>query len=158
MHWYSTTGSGPVQDVGIRDPEADAMCGVHVMFDVGKIFSAGGSQSYTASPTASRAHLISITEPFKAPTVERLPDMNDPRGYVNVVILPNGQVLVLGGQRVSRVFQDESVLMPELFDPTTKTFRRLAPEAESRNYHAIAILLGDGRVFTGSGGMFNVFH
>lgn len=154
MHWYGTVGSGSVQDAGIRDPEADAMCGIHVMFDIGKIFSAGGSQSYTASPATSRAHLITIAEAFKAPTVERLPDMNDPRGFANVVVLPNGQVLVLGGQRVSRVFQDdESVLTPELFDPATKTFRRLAPEAEPRNYHAIAILLGDGRVFTGGGGM-----
>ncbi|EUC43170.1 copper radical oxidase [Bipolaris oryzae ATCC 44560] len=154
MHWYGTTGSGSVQDAGIRDPEADAMCGVHVMFDIGRIFSAGGSQSYTASPATSRAHLITITEAFKAATVERLPRMNDPRGFANVVVLPNGQVLVLGGQRVSRVFQDdESVLTPELFDPATKTFRRLAPAAEPRNYHSIAILLSDGRVFTGGGGM-----
>ncbi|KAH7363733.1 hypothetical protein BKA66DRAFT_592858 [Pyrenochaeta sp. MPI-SDFR-AT-0127] len=154
MHWYGTTGTGSVRDAGTRDGEADAMCGVHVMFDTGKIFSAGGSQSYTQSPATARAHLITITAAFQTPTVERLPDMNDPRGFSNAVVLPNGQVMVTGGQRVSRVFQDEeSVLTPELFDPSTKTFRRLAPETKPRNYHSIALLLPDGTVFTGGGGM-----
>ncbi|KAI8940889.1 hypothetical protein NX059_002149 [Plenodomus lindquistii] len=154
MHWYSTSGDGSIQDAGTRDSEADAMCGVHVMYDVGKIFSAGGSQSYTASPATARAHLITITEAYQNPNVERLPDMNDPRGFANVVVLPNGQVMVTGGQHISRVFEDiNSVLTPELFDPASKTFRRLAPHVEPRNYHSIAILLGDGTVFTGGGGM-----
>ena len=156
MNWIGTGGTGSIQSAGIRDPEADAMCGVHVMYDAvaGKIFSAGGSQSYTASPATSRAHIITITKPFVNPTVERVPDMLDPRGFANVVVLPNGQLIITGGQRVSRVFQDDdSVLAPELFDPPSKTFRRLAQAKTPRNYHAISILLADGTIFTGGGGM-----
>ncbi|KAH9209478.1 hypothetical protein DL95DRAFT_394324 [Leptodontidium sp. 2 PMI_412] len=82
------------------------MHGIHAMYDAvaGKIFSAGGSQSYPASPATSRARLISITKAFTNATVERLSDMLDPRGFANVVVLPNGQLLTTGGQRVSRVF------------------------------------------------------
>lgn len=156
MNWIDTRGSGSIQGAGIRDPQADAMCGIHVMYDAiaGKIFSAGGSQSYTASPATGRAHLITIGKPFANATVERLPDTLDPRGFANIVVLPNGQLIITGGQRVSRVFQDDdSIFAPELFDPPSKTFRRLAPAKVPRNYHAISLLLSDGRIFTGGGGM-----
>lgn len=43
MHWYDTNGQGNVTPGGVRTGENDAMCGVNVMYDVGKIFSAGGS-------------------------------------------------------------------------------------------------------------------
>lgn len=41
----------------------------------------------------------------------------------------------------------------ELFNPYTKQWRTLAPEAVPRNYHSISILLTDGRVFSGGGGL-----
>jgi galactose oxidase len=63
-------------------------------------------------------------------------------------------VLVTGGQRRSMVFTDDGgVLFAELFNPATKTWRTLAPEAVPRNYHGTSILLADGRVFSGGGGL-----
>ena len=77
-----------------------------------------------------------------------------PRGFANGVVLPDGTVLVTGGQRRSLVFTDtDGILYAELFNPVTKTWRTLAPEAVPRNYHAISILLPDARVFTGGGGL-----
>lgn len=77
-----------------------------------------------------------------------------PRGFANGVVLPDGTVLVTGGQRRSLVFTDTNgILYPELFNPVAKTWRTLSPEAVPRNYHAISILLPDGRVFTGGGGL-----
>ena len=154
MHWYSVNNGGSVQEAGVRDSDNDAMCGVNVMFDAGKIFTAGGAQDYTNSAAFTRAHLISISTPFAPASVEQLPPMRYPRGFANAVALPDGKVLITGGQKRSLVFTNtDSSLPAELFDPATKTFRTLAEEQRPRNYHSVSILLADGRVFSGGGGL-----
>ena len=45
------------------------------------------------------------------------------------------------------------MLNPELWDPTTGQFHVMAPEAEPRNYHSVAVLLPNGQVFSGGGGL-----
>lgn len=154
MHWYGTAGTGSVRDAGVRDATSAAMCGTFVMYEPGKIFTAGGSPDYSDSDATARAHLITIDQPNTAAAVERVPDMAYPRGFSNAVVLPDGTVLVTGGQRRSIVFTDDAgVLYPELFNPATKTWKTLAPEAVPRNYHSISLLLPDGRVFSGGGGL-----
>jgi len=55
---------------------------------------------------------------------------------------------------VPRPFSDDqSMLTPELWDPATKSFTRLAAMAVPRVYHSFSILLTDGRVLTGGGGL-----
>ncbi|KAH8723245.1 hypothetical protein GQ44DRAFT_774295 [Phaeosphaeriaceae sp. PMI808] len=154
MNWYFTDGQGGVTPAGVRDPANDAMCGVNVMYDIGKIFSAGGSQYYDRAPGLSVAHLISIDQVGAPAMVETLPNMKHARAFANVVVLPDGKVLVTGGQGYAQGFTDrEPVLTPELFDPVTKTFSELSPEAIPRNYHSVSILLADGTVFSGGGGL-----
>ncbi|OAL54059.1 galactose oxidase [Pyrenochaeta sp. DS3sAY3a] len=154
MNWYFTDGQGGVSPAGVRDPVNDAMCGVHVMYDVGKIFSAGGAQYYDKAPGLSVAHLIEINEVGAPAVVEALPNMRFARAFANVVVLPDGKILVTGGQGYAKGFTDqEPVFVPELFDPATKTFTELAPEAIPRNYHSVSILLADGTVFSGGGGL-----
>ena len=46
-----------------------------------------------------------------------------------------------------------SVLNTELWDPVTLNFTILSPIAIPRNYHSVAVLLPDGRVFSGGGGL-----
>jgi galactose oxidase len=154
MNWYGTAGTGSQVAAGIRDPISASMCGIFVMYEPGKILSAGGSPSYTNSDANARAHITTIDEPNANPKVERIADMAYPRGFSNAVVLPDGTVLVSGGQRRSMVFtDDQGVLQPELFDPATKSWRTLAPQAVPRNYHGVSILLADGRVFSGGGGL-----
>ncbi|CBY00232.1 similar to galactose oxidase precursor [Plenodomus lingam JN3] len=154
MNWYGTSGLGTQTAAGIRDPIDDAMCGTFVMYEPGKILSAGGSPDYTNSDANARAHITTINNPNAQATVERVPDMAYPRGFANAVVLPDSTVLVTGGQRRSMVFtDDDGVLYAELFNPTTKTWKTLAPEAVPRNYHSVSILLSDGRVFSGGGGL-----
>ncbi|OAK97814.1 galactose oxidase [Phaeosphaeriaceae sp. SRC1lsM3a] len=154
MNWYFTDGEGGVTPAGIRDDVNDAMCGVNVMYDVGKIFSAGGAHSYDRAPGLSIAHLISIDQVGAPAAVERLPDMRYARAFANAVVLPDGKILVTGGQGWAQGFTDlNPVFAPELFDPATKTFTELAPEAIPRNYHSVSILLADGTVFSGGGGL-----
>ncbi|CZS90726.1 related to galactose oxidase precursor [Rhynchosporium agropyri] len=155
MNWYSAAGTGSVQAAGTRDAE-DAMCGIFVMYDAlrGKILTAGGSTYYHNVEPNNRANHITIGAPGSAPIVERLPSMAFPRAFANAVVLPTGHVLITGGQTLSRAFTDEnSTLVPELFDPKSMTFRQLTPMVTPRNYHSTSLLLADGRVFTGGGGL-----
>ncbi|KAH6690227.1 galactose oxidase-like protein precursor [Leptodontidium sp. MPI-SDFR-AT-0119] len=153
QNWFDTKGSGSSTPAGKRSGR-DAMCGVNVMYEPGKILSTGGSQSYTNSPGVVLTHITTITEPNVPSTIEAVASMSYPRGFANGVVLPDGTVLVTGGQRRSMVFTDtDGILFPELFNPATKTWKTLAPEAVPRNYHSISILLPDGTVFSGGGGL-----
>jgi galactose oxidase len=154
MNWYGTSGTGTQTAAGTRDPIDDAMCGIFVMYEPGKILSAGGSPDYTNSDANARAHITTINIPNTNAAVERVADMAYPRGFANAVVLPDGTVLVTGGQRRSLVFTDtDGILYAELFNPATKTWKTLAAEAVPRNYHSVSILLADGRVFSGGGGL-----
>jgi len=76
------------------------------------------------------------------------------RAFANVVVLPDGKILITGGQGYAKGFTDrDPVFAPELFDPATKIFTELAPEAIPRNYHSVSILLANGTVFSGGGGL-----
>ena len=46
-----------------------------------------------------------------------------------------------------------SVLSAELWDPATESFTTMAPAAIPRTYHSVALLMPDGRVFIGGGGL-----
>ncbi|ORY67245.1 galactose oxidase precursor [Pseudomassariella vexata] len=155
QHWYGTIGTGSVAEAGMRDGD-DAMCGINVMYDAtaGKIFTAGGSPDYTNSDATQRAHITTIGNPGTPSTVERVPDMTFPRGFANAAVLPDGTTLVTGGQRRSLVFTDtDGILTPELFNPVTKTWTQMAPEAVARNYHSVSLLLPDATVWSGGGGL-----
>jgi galactose oxidase len=87
-------------------------------------------------------------------TVRSVAPMAFPRTLHNSVVLPNGQVVVVGGMNISKVFSDlRPVYMAELWDPQTETFTRLAPMQTPRTYHSVALLMLDGRVFVGGGGL-----
>ncbi|PQE33018.1 galactose oxidase precursor protein [Rutstroemia sp. NJR-2017a WRK4] len=156
MNWYGTTGTGSQVAAGSRASDTDSMCGNAALYDAvnGKIFTAGGSPSYQDSNATKNVHLITIGAPNVAPTVQTLTSMSYARAFANSVILPNGKVMVTGGQPYAVPFTDtDAVLIPELWDPATQTFTLLPPHAKPRTYHSIALLMLDGRVFTGGGGL-----
>ncbi|PWN33051.1 galactose oxidase [Meira miltonrushii] len=154
MNWYSTAGSGGVQSAGVRNSNNDQMCGISVMYDNGKILSTGGAQSYSDNNALNVAHLITLNGVNASPTVEQVQSMNYARSFHNAIVLPNGQIFIAGGQSYAEVFTDvQSVLQAEIFDPTTKTFTTVAPASIPRNYHSSTVLLPDGRVMSGGGGL-----
>ena len=64
------------------------------------------------------------------------------RAFGNGVALPDGEVLVIGGQQHPQTFTDSGAAMsPELWDPATGRFTVMAPQAIPRNYHSVAVLL-----------------
>ncbi|MFL9947183.1 RICIN domain-containing protein [Paraburkholderia agricolaris] len=152
MHWFDTAGAGSVTQAGNRGNDNDAMNGNAVMYDIGKILAVGGAPSYDSSPATSNATLINISSGTAVTTTIR--SMNYQRAFNNSVVLPNGQVVVVGGQTFAQPFSDDTaVLTPELWDPTKQTFSPLAPQAVPRVYHSVALLLPDGRVLSGGGGL-----
>jgi galactose oxidase len=161
MNWITTTGNGSITGAGKRGDSADAMNGNAVMYDVGKILTVGGATAYQDAGSAvdtqatNRAYTIDISGgPARPVIVGRTSDMAYARSFSNSVVLPDGKVLVLGGQQHPQTFTDTgAVLSPELWDPATGRFTVMAPESIPRVYHSVAVLLPDGRVFSGGGGL-----
>lgn len=152
MNWISTTGTGSITPAGTRADSADAMTGNAVAYDIGKLLTLGGSPAYQNTPATRRAYTVNITG--SQVETARTGDMEYARAFANSVVLPDGKVLVFGGQSHPVPFSDAtSVLTPELWDPSTGAFTPLATMAVPRNYHSVANLLPDGRVFSGGGGL-----
>lgn len=81
-----------------------------------------------------------------APVWQSLPNMNVARDKVNSVLLPNGEVLILGGFELP---PDGGPI--EIFDPENPELGfQLGPNmAHPRGYHSAAVLLPDGSVVMG---------
>lgn len=156
MNWYGTTGSGSRNTAGLRATDNDAMNGNAVMYDAvnGKILAIGGAPDYQMSDATTNAHVITIGNPGTLPTVVKVNSMAFARAFANAVVLPDGKVLVAGGESFARPFSDVTAhLIPELWNPATLTFTRTAPLAIPRTYHSVGILMADGTVFVGGGGL-----
>jgi galactose oxidase len=155
MNWITTGGDGSIRSAGTRADAPDMMNGNAVMYDVGKILAVGGAPAYENSAATSRAYDIDITGGPSAPVrTTRVADMAYRRAFINSAVLPDGSVVVVGGQAYAKPFTDTGAAQaPELWDPATGRFTILTPEAVPRTYHSVAALLPDGRVFSGGGGL-----
>ncbi len=126
----------------------DRLYNTTVIYDVGKMLVAGGGQ-LNAQNTA-----LTIDLNGASPVVEPTEPMANARTMQNTVVLPNGEVLVIGGNTSGKQFSDEgTVLTPEIWSPDTGEWREVAPHQKPRNYHSTALLLQDGRVISMGGGL-----
>ncbi|MFI7355373.1 discoidin domain-containing protein [Streptomyces avidinii] len=152
MNWITTSGRGSITSAGARADSQDAMTGNAVAYDIGKLLTLGGSPAYERTPATQRAYTVGIEG--SQVQADRTGDMEHARAFSNSVVLPDGKVAVFGGQAYPVPFSDAtSVLTPELWDPATGRFTPLASMAVPRNYHSVANLLPDGRIFSGGGGL-----
>jgi galactose oxidase len=149
MHWITTTGGGSLVPSIQRGDDTDAMNGNAVMYDIGKILTIGGAQNYASGPASKRAYVIDIAGPAEATVRRTRNDMQFARSMANSVVLPNGEVVVIGGQTSVKLFVDDNrVLEAEIWNPATESFRTLSrPMLVPRTYHSVALLLPDGRVW-----------
>jgi hypothetical protein len=115
-----------------------------------QVLTFGGSlqRSVLATPLAEIADLS--TDP---PTNRLAAPMNEPRWHHNGVLLPDGNVLAVGGGLYDNVVihgqPNVPVMSAELYDPTADTWTTLAEMQVPRMYHSTAALLPDGRVIVG---------
>ncbi|MBL9133603.1 MAG: hypothetical protein JNG86_20505, partial [Verrucomicrobiaceae bacterium] len=147
MHWVVPTGSGQFIDTNVDVPGAFyPKDGVFVMYDIGKVLHASGRT--LGSSASSEAYTVDINGPV--PVVTRTGNVITPRTFSNGVVLPNGEVMMIGGNTSLEKFSDVgSVLMPEIWNPQTGQWRAAANMQVPRNYHSLAVLLPDGRVWSG---------
>ncbi|OBS26304.1 hypothetical protein FPOA_00244 [Fusarium poae] len=162
MNWYYTDEKdGNVKTAGQRKSDRgvapDAMCGNAIMFDAvkGKILTNGGTPNYQDSDATADAHIITINNPGNKAAVSYASEgLFHARVFHSSVILPNGNVFITGGQQYAIPFADTTpVLEPEMYLPDEDRFILMKPNNIVRTYHSIALLLPDGRVFNGGGGL-----
>jgi galactose oxidase len=150
MHTITTSGNGTITSAGNRSDDPYAINGNAVLYDLGLILKAGGAPAYQNTNATRSTYLINING---GAVVTKLAPMAYSRAFSNGVALPDGNVMIIGGQTVPVPFSDtNSILVPEIWDSATRVFRQLKPMVTPRNYHSTAILLPDGRVFEGGGG------
>jgi plastocyanin len=112
----------------------------------------GGVSGAPTDRNPQTAETIDLTALAPAPAWTRTADMHYPRVNVNAVLLPDGTIFVVGGQRAGKWNADpQAVLEPEIYDPRNDTWTPAAPMEHPRQYHSIAVLLPDGRVLTAGG-------
>ncbi|PYM10898.1 MAG: hypothetical protein DME18_15405, partial [Verrucomicrobia bacterium] len=161
MHWVAPDGSGSMSNTGTTVPGSHyPKEGSWVMYDEGRILVAGGGANTTASSsgdgTTGTSSTLAYTVDVRSgtPVVTSTASMNFARQFANAVVLPNGQVMVIGGNTSGLKFNDTgSILTPEIWNPATGQWRAAADASVPRNYHSIALLLPDGRILSGGGGL-----
>ncbi|WCJ35141.1 glyoxal oxidase-related protein [Euphorbia peplus] len=95
---------------------------------------------------------IKITDPNPTWVIETMPE---PRTMGDMILLPNGDVLIINGARSGTAgweFGRDPVLKPVLYRPgnvITSRFESLNPTGIPRMYHSAAVLVRDGRVLVG---------
>lgn len=151
MHWINPTGTGSATPVGSEFTTWYTKHGTSVMYDTGKLLIAGGWSNGGTLASTNRAMTIDLNGP--GPVIATTQSMAFQRKFQTGVILPNGEVLVVGGNTSGLKFSDSgAILAPEVWNPASGTWRQMAPMSVPRNYHSIAILMTDGRVLAGGGG------
>lgn len=152
MHDFDTSGLGNMTQLGPGITEWYPKHGAVVMYDEGKLLIAGGATSGGNQASTNRAKLIDINA--ATPVISDTTWMGFARKFHNAVMLPTGEALMIGGNTSGIKFNDSgTVLAAESWDPATGLWTELADMAIPRNYHSVALLLLDGRVFSGGGGL-----
>ena len=169
MHWidpapgavYPIPGTAAIP----RGNDTYSMEGTTVMYDKGKILKVGGSTSYSKLTPASRKCFSMDINQYNV-QVTNVGDMDYPRIMHNSVMLPDGRVIVVGGIDHAEPFSDTgAILTPEIWSPATYPNSNSAYPAGQwntntlpamqtpRTYHSVGLLLADGTVFVGGGGL-----
>jgi hypothetical protein len=143
--YLNTAGTGAWTAVANRTFNAERDYGGAVMYEPGKILTAGG-----ADPPTNTAEVIDLNS--ATPTWRAVGSMSVARRQMNATVLPDGKVLVTGGTS-GPGFNNAAtpVFRAELWDPVTEAFTTMAAGTVPRLYHSSALLLPDARVLISGG-------
>jgi len=121
----------------------------HVLLPGGtqKVMVAGGSLTHANGGGAATNTVEVIDLSAATPTWTYVNPMTYSRYNENLVLLPDGTVLAVGGGGGWGEFTNP-IYTPELYDPKTGQWTVMAPQTIQRTYHSTAVLLPDGRVIS----------
>lgn len=123
-----------------------------VMFAPGKVLQAGGNGYFNGDgyPASNMATVVDFNG--ATPVLTETARMAHARRYINLVVLPDGQVLATGGTRVGNNGGADAVYAAEIWNPATGTWTLGASAAQVRVYHSATLLLPNGTVLSTGGG------
>jgi galactose oxidase len=124
-----------------------------VMYDVGRILQVGGNGAKNQHLTDSSERATTIDVRGGAPVIADTGSMDHRRQWANATVLANGQVVVTGGTRFADNGGDDAVLDAEQWSSSTGSWSTLASAAVVRNYHSATVLLPNGAILSGGGGV-----
>ncbi|MDR7038614.1 hypothetical protein J2X36_003384 [Methylobacterium sp. BE186] len=153
MFYLDVAGQGSISGLQPFNRSNWGATSTAVMYQPGRILQAGGGSPYNNAVTTEgsrAATLIDITG--SAPVVTETEPMAFPRHWGTATVLPNGEVLMTGGSAGDNDGRGPAYVA-EIWNPRTGTWRQDARQAKMRLYHSVAILLPDGRVLSGGGGI-----
>ena len=149
-------GTGSIAAAGTRDA-LDRDYGSFAPYDVGRTLVAGGG-SVTVDGVTGPARSATIVDTRSGSPVGRATgSMVKRRRQHHLTTLADGSVLATGGQTTDGGFGQvdlaNAAYEAERWNPATGAWTALAPAAVARQYHTTAVLLPDGRVMSGGGGI-----
>ncbi len=152
LSWWGTGA----QETGVARDGIGRSYGSYATYGPGlTIVSGGGSQSVGGvnMPYAS-ANIIDTRSGGLQVTAAA--PMNNRRRQHNMTLLADGSVLATGGMYETGdglINLSKAVFAAERWDPATNTWTELASASVVRQYHSTTLLLPDGRVLNGGGGI-----
>lgn len=141
--WSELTSRSPIEG------------GSAVMFRPGKILTTGAwtdTDQGAAPPITNRSAVLDLDQ--AVPAWRDVAPMKWARTYHTLTVLPDGDVLSVGGQArfLANSIADSPVLQPEIWHPETDTWTPMASSVRPRGYHNTSLLLPDGRVLLAGSG------
>ncbi|GIF10749.1 galactose oxidase-like domain-containing protein [Actinoplanes teichomyceticus] len=154
----NTSGDGVITATSNRDG-MNRDYGSFSTYDIGKSLVVGGGSGIEDGvpkrPTRSAVVVDSTTG--LAPAYTATGSLSTGRRQLNATVLADGSVLATGGLTSTAtdglVDLDNAATAAERWDPATGQWTVLASAHRIRQYHSAAVLLPDGRVMTGGGGI-----
>jgi hypothetical protein len=152
--WRLTTaGTGAVTSLGTI-PNSIGVSGAAVMYAPGKLLLAGGGQAFNEDNVTATNAATTIDIADTTPVVTSIAPMANKRNWLNLTVLPNGEVLANGGTIVGTAgTAGNAVYATETWNPATGAWRTGASAQRIRTYHSTSVLMPSGAVFTGGGGI-----
>jgi galactose oxidase len=142
MAILDTVGTGTWTKITQNRDNENRGYGSSVMFTEGKVLEMGGG-----APASKTAVIVDLRTGSSTPTGS----MHFGRRNLNAIVLPDGNVLVIGGNTGGGNSDGAPVYPAEIWNATTGEWTLLSSQKEIRNYHSTAVLLPSGAVISMGG-------